>query len=381
MSQVLGVARPADLAQACATLAGTTGRVQIRGAGTAPDWAGRPDPPDVLLDTTALTGVITHNPGDMTVSVRAGTLLRELNAQLAGHGQRVALDAARVELGATVGGLLATADSGPSSLVNGSLRDLVIGTTVVLANGTPTRSGGHVIKNVAGYDLAKLMHGCHGTLALIAEVVLRLHPVPAATSTVRLPGALPESLEPAGEVLRSPLEPVALEWCDEALLVRLAGGSSTIDARADRLAELLGSAACRLDASGQDRAWAEHADLVAGRGGRAPEGGAVLRVGARPSRLPALLATLAREVTAVGITAGLATGVATMRLPADPDVVSRAHQLAHRVGASSMLRSRPADSTAPAWGPAPSAVAVLRAVRTELDPDGRFGAGRFAPWM
>ena len=138
-----------------------------------------------MLDTTGLTGVITHNPGDMTVSVRAGTPLRTLAEELAPHGQHVAFDAARVADGATVGGLFATADSGPGALVYGSLRDLVIGVTVVLADGTVARSGGHVIKNVAGYDLAKLLHGSYGTLAVLAEVVLRLHPVPKASATRR----------------------------------------------------------------------------------------------------------------------------------------------------------------------------------------------------
>ena len=100
----------------------------------------------------------------MTVAVRAGTPLRELAEELAPHGQHVAFDAARVAEGATVGGLFATADSGPGALVHGSLRDLVIGVTMVLADGTVARSGGHVIKNVAGYDLAKLLHGSYGTL-------------------------------------------------------------------------------------------------------------------------------------------------------------------------------------------------------------------------
>jgi glycolate oxidase FAD binding subunit len=142
--------RPTDLRSVRDAVLDTSGPLGIAGAGTAADWAGPLAPVDTVLDTTALTGVITHNPGDMTVSVRAGTPLRVLNDELASHGQRVALDAARVDAGATVGGLVATADAGPSALVHGSLRDLVIGTTVVLADGTPARSGGHVIKNVAG---------------------------------------------------------------------------------------------------------------------------------------------------------------------------------------------------------------------------------------
>jgi glycolate oxidase FAD binding subunit len=104
----------------------------------------------------------------------------------------------------------------------------------------------------------------------------------------------------------------------------------------------------------------------------------VLRIGARPSRLPALLDQLTAELGADRATAGLATGVGTVALPAA--AVERAHQLVHRVGGTSMVRGRPPGAELPAWGPAPSALGVLRAVRAELDPAGRLGAGRFAPW-
>jgi glycolate oxidase FAD binding subunit len=254
----------------------------------------------------------------------------------------------------------------------------VIGTTVVLADGTAARSGGHVIKNVAGYDLSKLLHGCHGTLAVIAEVVLRLHPVPAAETTVRLECTLDGAADAARAVLGSPLEPVALEWCEGALLVRLAGSPSTVEARAGRVTALLGRPAEPLDAGSSAAAWNRHRELVSGTGA---SGTATLRVGMRPSRLPGLLATLADDLGGHGITAGLGTGVATVALPADSDTVERAHELIHRAGGTSMLRSRPAGSTAPAWGPAPSAIGVLRSVRAELDPHNRFGAGRFNPWM
>jgi glycolate oxidase FAD binding subunit len=373
-------ARPTDLAEASAALADSAGRVLISGAGTAADWAGAAETPDLVLDTTGLSGVITHNPSDMTVEVWAGTPLGELNTALAEHGQRVALDPARVALGATIGGVIATADSGPTALTYGSARDLVIGATVVLADGTTARTGGHVIKNVAGYDLAKLMHGAYGTLALLARVVLRLHPLPVATATVRLDGRLAESAEAAARVLASPLEPVALEWVDGGLLVQLDGGASAIQARVDRLTTLLGGSVL-LGAEEAADAWDAHAVAVAGSHGRPPEDTAVLRVGARPSRLAGLLARLTAELGADRVTAGLGTGIGTLTLPAEPDAVATAHRLVHQAGGTSALRARPAGSAAPAWGPPPSAVGVLRAVRAELDPDGRLGAGRFAPWL
>jgi glycolate oxidase FAD binding subunit len=414
----------------------TAGTIGIAGAGTAAGWAGPLRPVDAVLDTTGLSGVITHNPGDMTVSVRAGTPLRQLQEELAPHRQHVSFDAARAADGATVGGLFATADAGPAALVFGSLRDLVIGVTIVLADGTVARSGGHVIKNVAGYDLAKLLHGSYGTLGVLAEVVLRLHPVPERAATLAIHCSLEEAAAHAATVLGGAYEPAAMEWTsDGVLLIRLEGTADALDARLQRLRSAVGtgelldlpspsdegavrragtdeSAARREGAEpglpenlgtgpepgdvppadptpsrsderrvrrmGTDESaaprneggdsWERHASLVRG----APEL-ATLRIGVRPSRLPAMLAELSTET----VTAGLGTGVATVTLP--PEAVAAAHARVHAAGGTSVLRSRPAD--APAWGPQPSAIAVLRAVKAELDPQGRFGPGRFDPWM
>lgn len=363
------VLQATSLADVRTALLDTAGPVAVAGAGTAAGWAGELGPVESVLDTTALTGVIVHNPGDMTVAVRAGMPLRVLQEELAEHGQHVAFDAARVADGATVGGLLATADAGPAALVRGSLRDLVIGLTLVLGDGTVARSGGHVIKNVAGYDLAKLMHGSYGTLAVIAEVVLRLHPVPQAGATLAVDCPLDEAVGIAALLLNGPHEPAALEWCsDGVLLIRLEGTDGALPARLDRLRAALDSAGASARSS-DGSAWARHAALTRGTADTA-----VLRIGTRPSRLPALLATL----PATAVTAGLGSGVATVALP--PDAVPAAHAAAHAVGGTSGLRARPAGA-GPAWGPPPSALPVLRALKDALDPQHRLGPGRFDPWM
>lgn len=376
--------RPTDLKEVRDAVLDSAGTLAVTGTGTAARWAGTLDPVDAVLDLGGLTGVITHNPGDMTVSVRAGTPLRALNAELAEHGQHVAFDAARVADGATVGGLVSTADSGPGALVHGTLRDLVIGTTLVLADGTVGRSGGHVIKNVAGYDLTKAVHGAYGTLAVIAEVVLRLHPLPKATATLVLPCTLDEAAEHAARVLGGPSEPAALEWVSDpqgaqasepghatpsgTLLLRIEGTEAALPDRVARLRELLGPASAPDDGD----AWAEHARLT-----RGTVDDTVLRLGVRPSRLPSVLAAM----PARSVTAGLGTGVATAVLPPDPEVVAAAHAAVHTAGGTSVLRDRPAASPGAAWGPPPSALALLRSVTTSLDPTGRLGPGRFAPWL
>ena len=381
----ISTARPTSLRTLRDAVLDTAGAIRIAGAGTAADWGGRLDPVPTVLDTTGLTGVIVHNPGDMTVAVHAGTPLRALAEELAPHGQHVAFDAARVDAGATIGGLFATADSGPGALVHGSLRDLVIGVTVVLADGTVARSGGHVIKNVAGYDLTKLLHGSYGTLAVLAEMVLRLHPVPKASATLALDCPLAEAAQLAATVLEGPFEPAALEWItgdpggpdlDGTLLIRLDGTPEALPARMDRVRAGLDATARGVVAGGPDGAggpdpWPRHAALT--RGGEADL--AVLRIGVRPSRLVEVLDAL----PGVAVTAGLGTGIATVTLP--PDAVGDAHTTVHAAGGTSALRTRPAGSDPPAWGPPPSALPVLQALKAELDPDGRFGPGRFAPWM
>jgi glycolate oxidase FAD binding subunit len=209
------VVRPTNLRQAYEIMrdARDAGQVlRFRGAGTAHDWGAPTTRTDLAVDTRGLDALITHNPGDMTASVQAGMSLRTLQERLAPAGQWLALDPARTHHGATIGGLLATADAGPRRLAYGTLRDLVIGVTVVLPDATVARSGGNVIKNVAGYDLAKLLHGSLGTLGLIAEVVLRLHPQPRSSTSVRVPADADSATRHALRLTASPLEPVAVEW-------------------------------------------------------------------------------------------------------------------------------------------------------------------------
>ncbi len=356
---------PTDLHEAHEALADTQGPVEIRGAGTASGWADPARVAPTVLDTTRMTGVLAYNPADMTVSVRAGTPLRDLEAELAAHRQRLAFDAARTQRGATVGGLVATADSGPLSLTYGSLRDLVIGATVVLADGTVARTGGHVIKNVAGYDLAKLAHGSYGVFGLLAEIVLRVHPIPSATRTVCVEVPLRAAAEHAVSVLSGQSEPVALEWFDGMLLARLEGTTEGTEARARRLAADLGGTV--LDEDSADTVWDRHAELVEA---------ASIRLGVRPSRLPGVLAACGTDGT--GATVGLGTGVATLSVP-DPDIETVHDAVTAAQGTSVVRRAVPQGVRT--WGQVPSAVRVLRALKDELDPEGRLCPGRLGSWL
>jgi glycolate oxidase FAD binding subunit len=351
------------------------GTIRVAGAGSAADWAGTPVPADTVLSTAGLAGIVTHNPGDMTVEVRAGTPFADLQAELGEHHQRVAVDPARAAEGATLAGLFATADAGPRALQYGSLRDLVIGATIVLADGTVARSGGHVIKNVAGYDLTKVLHGAHGTLGVIAGLVLRLHPTPQATATVAVACDRAASGDLARRIADSPAEAVAVQWCDGRLLADVEGSESGADARARRLADAVGGELLAPDDAAA--AWAAHAAAV----NRRAADRAVLRLGVIPAALGGVLDELEGIAGLDGVTTSPRTGVATVSLPADADVVAAAHRRVHEAGGTSTLRQRPAGAELPAFGPAPASAVVLRAVAASLDPDQRLGRGRLAPWV
>jgi glycolate oxidase FAD binding subunit len=171
------------------------------GGATKQSW-GNPTKTDVRLELTRLDRVLEHPWQDLTCTVQAGCTWHKLQQALAIHGQFVALDPLWPER-ATVGGILATNDSGALRHRYGSLRDLVIGMTLVLADGTIARSGGKVVKNVAGYDLCKLITGSLGTLAIITEATFRLHPLPQHTQTFTVSAPQAAQLAPLMQSIRA----------------------------------------------------------------------------------------------------------------------------------------------------------------------------------
>ncbi|HEX5301045.1 MAG TPA: FAD-binding oxidoreductase, partial [Streptosporangiaceae bacterium] len=163
------VASPASTQEAADLLgaAAAAGLAVVpRGAGTGFGWGAPPSRCDLVVDLRAMDQVIEHGAGDLVVRVQAGMTIGQLASALASAGQELALD---VPAEATVGGVVATGTTGPRRLRYGSPRDLLIGLTVVRADGVIARSGGKVVKNVAGYDIGKLFAGSHGTLGLITE--------------------------------------------------------------------------------------------------------------------------------------------------------------------------------------------------------------------
>lgn len=222
-------------ASACAGAlrsAAASGRtVGVRGGGTKADLVGAP-PSDVILRTGGLRGIVDHVPADLTVTVRAGTLLRDVQAALAERGQFLPLDPPHP--GASIGGVIAANSNGFGTLRYGAVRDLLIGTTTALADGTLARAGGRVVKNVAGYDLNKLLVGSRGTLGVIVEATFKVLPVPVARgAAVRRLDDAAAAFAAAAAIVRTSLRPTALVVDRERgwwrLIVAAAGEAAIVE--------------------------------------------------------------------------------------------------------------------------------------------------------
>ena len=214
------------------------------GAGTKLGWGGLGEPADLELSTAGLRDVVEHNEGDLTAVLDAGAPLAGAQARFAEAGQMLALDPPLGADGAaTIGGVVASGDSGPLRHRYGAARDLVVGMTMALADGTVARAGGKVIKNVAGYDLAKLLAGSFGTLGLILQVAVRLHPLASTRVTLRVEAATAGELGALASALsHSHLEMESLDvsWSEGSGAVLARFGGAAAQHQATAAAEIAG---------------------------------------------------------------------------------------------------------------------------------------------
>lgn len=396
------VVRPETLAEARAAVldGGHAGAPLVfRGGGTKADWGAPTRGPATVVDTTGLDRLVRHDAGDLTVTVEAGCPLGTLQAELATAGQWLALDPPAYTDGgdpATVGGVLATADHGPRRLRYGPARDHVIGMTVLLSDGAVARSGGQVIKNVAGYDLAKLFCGALGTLGMIVEVVLRLHPLPEASRTLRVPAGAGAATALALALAAAPLVPSAVDYGEGALWVRVEGRPAGVDGQVARIRRHASDAGLPagdlLEGDAEESAWTRLGAVAAGR-----PGDTVAEAASRPADLAAVAGALDEAGRAGGVEATLvshaALGVHRARLrdpggqPADParhaDCVGHWRRRLAALGGTVVLRRRAAgvDALVDPWGSPPAGLAAMRRVKAALDPHGRCAPGRQAGGM
>ncbi len=207
--------------------------LRIRGGGTK-DFHGEPGVPGEVLSTSALTGIVSYEPSELVVTVRAGTPLADLEATLAAQGQCLPFEPPHFAGGATVGGMVAAGLSGPARASVGSVRDYVLGVTMVNGRGEVLVFGGQVMKNVAGYDVSRLMAGSMGTLGLIAQVSLKVLPVAPAEATLRFEMTQAQALQRLNDWGGQPLPLNASAWVEDGgvptLYLRLRGAVAAVEA-------------------------------------------------------------------------------------------------------------------------------------------------------
>jgi glycolate dehydrogenase FAD-binding subunit len=364
-------------------------RVLFVGGGTDLELGRPPEGIDAVLRTARLSRVVEHAPADQIVVAEAGLTLAELQRHLAPHGQRLALDpplAAR----ATVGGAVAANAFGPRRCRYGASRDLVVGMTFVRADGTVAKGGGKVVKNVAGFDVPRLLVGSLGTLALIGTVTFRLHPSPETEATVAV--AVPDAAALRALVaaaVSAQLEPVAF-----AALARAGGfeaglrfegfapGVAEGCERLDAAARALGLAPARLDGAAAAAFWAREEAVRA-------EGAVRARLAAPPAALAALAADALRPVaSALGAGAraslypslGLAFASGTAAdAPRAAAAIEAARAALRPLGGHLVLAAAPPPLRALAdpWGPPPGSLEVMRRLKARLDPERSLAPGRF----
>ena len=379
------VAEPATAARLAATLGWAAEQgltVRVRGGGTKLQWGAVARPVDLLLSTAKLDAVVAHRHGDLTATVEAGANLARVNAALARHAQRLPLDPPWPER-ATIGGIVATNDSGLARHHHGAPRDLIIGCSIVLADGREAKSGGIVVKNVAGYDLGRLLTGSFGSLAVITSATFKLAPVASSSRTVSIEL---DALEAAGPLISrladSPLTPSALElqWPPARLLVRFESVEAAVTQQAAEVVRLAGESGCAVTAAGEAEAglWSDHAR-------RWDEPGTLVKLAARPTDLVATLVRLrddcGRDSVAMHAAGRAALGVVDVRLEGPPDAQARVierlrDQLPAGEGSAVVRRADPdLRRQVDPWGRIGDALPIMRAIKARFDPEGRLNPG------
>lgn len=382
------VARPTSAEGVAAVLREATaqGLVTVaRGAGTALDWGAPPERVDLVLDTTGLDRLVEHGAGDLVVVAEAGLPVAALSETVGRAAQELVVDLppGRLAGGSTVGGMLSTGASGPRRLQRGAVRDLVLGATVVLADGTRASSGGKVVKNVAGYDLAKLLTGAYGTLGVVVRASFRLHPARPDRAFAIGSGPLADVAARARAVVASQLAPAAVELdrpvgSDVAEVAVLVEGTTTaVGQRAAAAAELLGG---RLQ-DGPPPWWGELPGAAVGQ-----TGPTLAKATATLTGVADLLAAArdAEQRYDVGIALrGTAAGVLHAAVTGPPEATAlavehlRTAAPSPREGTVTVLRaSRDVRAVLDAWGPV-GGLDLMRAIKRQLDPGRNLAPGRF----
>jgi len=325
--------------------------LRIRAGGTK-DFYGNPTTGE-LLDPREYSGIVDYAPTELVVTVRSGTPLAQLEAELAEKNQMLPFEPPHFGDGATVGGAVAAGLAGPRRVAAGSLRDLVLGASVINGNGEVLAFGGRVMKNVAGYDMARTLAGSLGTLGVLVDLSLKVLPKPVAERTLRFDLDEATAIRQLNEWGGQPLPITASAWLDGVLHVRLSGARAAVDAAQTRLGGSVVDDA--------DRWWA---DLREQRLPFFGGDGTLWRLAVPPTTPPLRLSH------------SLLEWHGGQRWVRGEHVAEAMHPLCTALGGHA-TRFRGGDAHVPAFQPLEPVLARLNArLKAEFDPAGIFNPGR-----
>jgi glycolate oxidase FAD binding subunit len=341
------------------------------GAGTKQSW-GNPIHPSLILHTHRLDAVREHTWQDMTCIVQAGCVWSSLQQSLAKHGQFVALDPLWPDR-ATIGGIAATNDSGSLRFRYGSLRDLIIGMTIVLADGTVARSGGKVVKNVAGYDLHKLMTGAFGTLGIITEITFRLHSIPKHVQSFTIPS---REVEPLGQLLMKILDS---HLSTQSLQLRSSSIGFNLDVRLTTLPEVVrdqASSLSKLAESVQLEASDTESNVWNARQEHFDQTDHFV---VKATMLPSAISNIAATINTLGGTSVTqATGIMTATIPASAsDQLEHLREKLEAIAGSLTVLHHPAHAPTVASTLPSDTLPLMRELKHRFDPNRILNPGRF----
>ena len=335
--------------------------LQIRGGGTKDFYGG--EPAGEPLDVTPLTGISSYEPSELVVTVRAGTRLADLEAALAEKGQCLPFEPPRFAAGGTVGGMVAAGLSGPARAAVGSLRDYVLGATMLNGRAEVLSFGGQVMKNVAGYDMCRLLAGSLGIFGVVCEVSLKVLPVQPASVTLRLEMDAAAAIRRLNEWGGQPLPLSACAWWDGTLVLRLQGAAAAVQAAQQRIGGEV------IEPIAAVSFWAglrDHRDEFFVGAARAVEGGASLWRLSVPATTPPLLPSGEQLIEWGGAQRWICTSAPAHTLR---DVAAAAG------GHAVLFRAR--DKSAGTFAPLKPALArIHHELKRAFDPDAVFNPGR-----
>lgn len=366
-------------------------RVLPYGHGSKLHWGGLVDSPQLLISTDRINRLIEHAIGDLTVTAEAGLSFAELQNTLGRAGQFCAIDPSYPAI-ATLGGIVATGDSGSLRHRYNSVRDMLLGISFVRYDGQRVKAGGRVVKNVAGYDLMKLLTGSYGTLGIITQVTFRVYPLPQTGQTIVLTGSADAIQQATQTLLSSALTPTAIDLLSPSfvralalgqgmgLIVRFQSVAESVELQTRRsreLAAMLGLTATIFAGTDETDLWQRSTDLM---NPTPTDASIVCKIGVRPSQAVDVLSQIETLLPKAQIRVHAGSGLGQLLVPQarTTQIQEVRSQLQATSGFLSVLQAPLSfKQQIDVWGYSGNALGVMKQIKQQFDPNNFFSPHRF----